>query len=62
MPEDEQSTPGVIPVAAKEIIAQLRAMSRWLEGLVGNRCTDPVGGGYFPVARRLLSRTADVDR
>ncbi len=34
MPEDEQSTPGVIPVAAKEIIAQLRAMTRWLEGLM----------------------------
>jgi hypothetical protein len=53
MPDDEQRTPGVIPVAAQEFIAQLRAMTRWLEGLSAAGARMPSAADIFPLPGAL---------
>jgi hypothetical protein len=53
MPDDEQSTPGVIPAAAQQFIAQLRAMTQWLEGLSGAGARVPAAADIFPLPGAL---------
>jgi hypothetical protein len=53
MPDDKQSTPGVIPAAAQEFIAQLRAMTQWLEGLSAAGTRMPAAADVFPMPGAL---------
>jgi hypothetical protein len=53
MPDDKQSTPGVIPAAAQEFIAQLRAMTQWLEGLSATGTRMPAAADVFPMPGAL---------
>jgi hypothetical protein len=53
MPDDEQGTPGVIPAAAQEFIAQLRTMTRWLEGLSAAGARVPAAADVFPLPGAL---------
>ncbi len=47
MPDDEQRTSGMIPAVTHEFVAQLRAMTQWLESL-------STAGGRMPSATEVF--------